>query len=56
MIHEFGDFEAPAAYENSEEAQASYQEALAGVRTATPEQMEAWKAAYVANLVPAVAE
>lgn len=53
MIHEFGDFEDPVTYWESEEALASYRDSLVnGVRTATPEQMEAWKAAYVAQLTP----
>ena len=53
MLPEFGDFQQPVTYWQSEEAHDAYREALVnGIRTATPEQMEAWKAAYVAQLSP----
>ena len=55
MIHEFGDFQDPVTYWQSEQAHEVYRNALVnGIRTATPEQMETWKATYISQLSPVV--
>ena len=51
LISELGDFQMPQMLYDTPEAQDAYMQALSnGIRTATMEQMDAWKADYVSTL------
>lgn len=51
LISELGDFQMPQMLYDTPEAQEAYMQALSnGIRTATMEQMDAWKADYVSTL------
>ena len=51
LISELGDFQMPTALYDTPEAQEAYKQNLSsGIRTATMEQMDAWKADYVSTL------
>lgn len=51
LISELGDFQMPTVLYDTPEAQEAYMQTLSdGIRTATMEQMDTWKADYVSTL------